>query len=71
MMWRMLRRAEAEPTVWEVVAGPFGVLLALLLVLAANIGAAFLPLGEALRTGVHLALAAASVALSMRSVPAR
>ena len=41
MMWRMLRRAEAEPTVWEVVTRPFGVLLALLLVLAANIGQAY------------------------------
>jgi cytochrome c oxidase subunit 4 len=56
------RHASEAPSIGSIVRRPPWVLLVLLVVLAANIGAAFLPVPVFVRTAFHLLMAAVTVA---------
>jgi caa(3)-type oxidase subunit IV len=62
MSARRHTRADETPAIGALVSRPAWVLLALLIALGLNIGAAFLPIAAALRTGFHLFVAALTVA---------
>lgn len=55
-------REDKMPAIADIVRRPAWVLLALLVALAINIGAAFLHVSPFLRTGFHLVVAAVTVA---------
>jgi caa(3)-type oxidase subunit IV len=56
------RNDKDMPTIGTIVRRPAWVLLVLLIALALNIGAAFLPISPGLKTGFHLIVAAVTVA---------
>lgn len=56
------RNDKNMPTIGAVIRRPAWVLLVLLIALALNIGAAFLPVSPGLKTGLHLFVAALTVA---------